>query len=98
MPEPSYADPTTISLAPGDVFLLLTDGFFEWTNRGGEPFGVERIREFLATHHDLPAQGLVDSLRQAVVDFSGGTPQAYDLTAIVIKRMAQYKPLSSPKA
>lgn len=98
MPEPSYSDPATISLAPGDVFLLLTDGFFEWTNRGGEPFGVERIRKFLAAHHDLPAEGLVDSLRQAVVNFSEGTPQADDLTAIVVRRMAQYAPLPSPEA
>jgi serine phosphatase RsbU (regulator of sigma subunit)/integral membrane sensor domain MASE1 len=98
MPDPSYADSTTISLAPGDVFLLLTDGFFEWTNRGGQPFGVERIREFLAAHHDLPARSLVDGLRQAVVDFSGGTPQADDLTAIVVRRMAQYDPVPSPEA
>lgn len=95
MPEPSYCDPTTLDLATGDVFLLLTDGFFEWTNRDGEPFGVDRIRDFLAAHHDLPARGLVDSLREAVIHFSGGTPQADDLTAIVIKRMAQYGSCSS---
>ncbi len=89
MPEPSYANPTTISLAPGDLFLLLTDGFFEWTNCGGEPFGVERIGEFLAAHHNVSVRSLIDGLRQAVVDFSGGTPQADDLTAIVIRRMAQ---------
>lgn len=98
MPEPSYSDPITISLAPGDVFLLLTDGFFEWTDRGGEPFGVERIRTFLAAHHDLPARSLVDTLRRAVVDFSEGTPQADDLTAVVVKRMAHYDPLPSPEA
>ncbi len=89
MPEPAYAAPTTISLAPGDVFLLLTDGFFEWTNRAGEQFGVDRIRAFLRDHHALSARGLIDGLRQMVVDFSGGTPQADDLTAIVVRRMAE---------
>jgi len=44
MPEPAYATPMTISLAPGDVFLLLTDGFFEWTNRAGEPVSYTHLR------------------------------------------------------
>lgn len=88
LPEAAYTPPTEIVLAPGDVFMVLTDGFFEWTNRHGEPFGVDRIREFLQGHHAMPAGELIDRLRRAVVEFSGGTRQADDLTSIVIKRLA----------
>ncbi|MFM8635196.1 MAG: SpoIIE family protein phosphatase [Planctomycetia bacterium] len=88
LPTATYAVPTEIALAPGDVFMVLTDGFFEWTDRHGKPFGVDRIREFLRAHHDLPARELIERLRGDVVEFSGGTRQADDLTSIVVKRLA----------
>lgn len=88
MPEAAYTPPHVVALAPGDIFMLLTDGFFEWSDPSGEPFGVPRIRDFLRSHHRRSARGLIDELRAAVVAFSGGVPQADDLTAVVVKRLS----------
>ncbi|MEM6856047.1 MAG: SpoIIE family protein phosphatase, partial [Planctomycetota bacterium] len=42
-------EPQTAShrLDPGDVFLLVTDGFFEWANPQGEQFGTQRLENSL---------------------------------------------------
>ena len=34
----------TVAMAPGDLLVLFTDGFYEWANEGGEQFGIERLR------------------------------------------------------
>lgn len=88
LPVARYAMPAEIALEPGDVFMVLTDGFLEWTDSRGEPFGLERIRACLAASHDLPACDLIERLRHEVVAFSGGTRQADDLTSVVVKRLA----------
>lgn len=39
---------TTVTLQPGDRFLLLTDGLPEATRDDGQPFGYERLEEHLS--------------------------------------------------
>lgn len=86
LPEPRYAAAVELSLAPGDVFMVLTDGFVEWTNRDGRQFGLERIEAILVEHGHRPAAEIISRLREAVLAFAGGTPQADDLTAVVVRR------------
>ena len=88
MPEATYEESTDIHLAEGDVLVLLTDGFFEWSRPDGEQFGEERVREIMRRHHDLPATEFIDLLHRAVVEFAAGTRQGDDLTAVVVKRVA----------
>ncbi len=78
-----------IELARGDIFLIVTDGFFEWCNPAGEAFGVQRIAEVVRDNADAAADELITSIRRAVSAFVGAIPQADDLTAIAIKRLAQ---------
>ncbi|MFA5863262.1 MAG: GAF domain-containing SpoIIE family protein phosphatase [Phycisphaerae bacterium] len=79
------ADP--IKFDPGDIFLLVTDGFFEWTNSAGEQFGIERLEKLALTLANLPAEQFIDQLRNRVEQFGESTPQKDDLTAVVIKRI-----------
>lgn len=81
-----FSEQVRRELAAGDMLVLLTDGFFEAANAADEQFGVGRVREVLRRARDLPAAGIIRSLRQAVSDFTGAAPQADDLTAIVVKR------------
>ena len=67
--------------------MLLTDGFFEWSRPDGEQFGTERVRDLVGTHHHRTAEELIGLLHRAVVDFSAGTPQGDDLTAVIVKRL-----------
>ena len=87
MPEEPYDPPVTLPFAPGDILVLLTDGFFEWSRPDGEQFGTERVRDLVCTHHHRTAEELIGLLHRAVVDFSAGTPQGDDLTAVIVKRL-----------
>ncbi|MEL6397213.1 MAG: SpoIIE family protein phosphatase [Planctomycetota bacterium] len=82
------AEAVAHTLSEGDVFLLLTDGFFEWANPQGEQFGTARLRESLSKHGRREAQTLIDGILGEVEAFVQGTPQPDDLTAVVIRRTA----------
>ena len=86
MPEAPFEDETATTLAPGDILVLLTDGFYEWARPDGAQFGTERVGEILRRSHHLPAEQLIQWLRAAVEEFAAGTRQADDLTAVLVKR------------
>jgi len=82
------------TLAPGDMLMLVTDGFYEWENPSGEQFGLNRLEDVIRESRDCAAEVVIDRLRGAVENFCDGTEQQDDLTAIVIKRKAP--PLRAP--
>ena len=77
--------PSQLRFRPGDMLLLSTDGFFEWENEQGEQFGVERLMNVVRASRDRPASEIIQSLYEAVLQFSGGTSQQDDLTAVLLK-------------
>ena len=83
-----FSDPPhTLELASGDLLLLATDGFFEWENAREEQFGHERLGETIRAARGKSAAEIISILHQDVLRFAGGTKQADDLTAIVLKRL-----------
>ena len=76
-----------LTLQPGDCLLMATDGFDEWQNADGRPFGMDQLRDEVRFHAALPAAGLVDRLHQTVSAFAGTVEQADDLTAVAVKRL-----------
>ncbi len=76
----------SIHFEPGDVVLLVTDGFFEWANTADEQFGIDRLAELALKLAGRDADQILTGIREEVIAFSGGTEQADDLTAVVIKR------------
>ena len=67
------------------MLVLVSDGFFEWTNAEGETFGTVRLAaSILASCRDDPKR-MIDRLRADVAAFNGGTSQADDTTALVIR-------------
>ncbi len=83
----AYGPAQKLMLAPGDMLVLITDGFFEWTNAADEDFGLDRLCEATRAARDLPAAGIISALHAAVSGFAGSTPQQDDLTAVVLKRL-----------
>lgn len=88
MPELPYEPAVEHQLAVGDMLVLLTDGFFEWADPEGEQFGAERVHDVIHRHRGATATELIALLYRAVLDFARGTPQADDLTAVIVKRTA----------
>jgi len=78
--------PLNIELQPGDLLVLATDGFFEWANPQKEQFGAERLEQVIRASRHLPPKEIIATIYGAVVEFSGGTKQQDDLTAVIIKR------------
>ena len=75
-------------LAPNDMIVLVTDGFYEWENPDGEEFGLRRLESVIRQSHDCSAEQVIARLRSAVESFCKGTEQKDDLTAVVLKRNA----------
>lgn len=87
-----YGPTQNVDLAAGDLLVLVTDGFFEWRNPAGELFGTDRLGEAVRGAHSLPPGEIISRLHSAVVEFSDGTRQDDDLTAVVIKRGNAHDP------
>ena len=85
MEEATYSEASAITLEPGDHVLLLTDGIFEATGKGGTPFGTERAIEVVRAHRGEPPNRIVEALHQAVRDFAGTDDFIDDVTSLVIK-------------
>jgi serine phosphatase RsbU (regulator of sigma subunit) len=81
-----YEDSSLKYLQAGDMIVLVTDGFYEWQNPESEEFGLERLKETINAARDSSPQEVIAKLYAAVKDFSQGTAQNDDLTAVVLKR------------
>jgi serine phosphatase RsbU (regulator of sigma subunit) len=80
------AVPVKLSMQPGDIVLLVTDGFLEWENSAGEDFGSERLAATVRQFSDREPEVIIAELYDAVLNFAQGTQQKDDLTAVLIKR------------
>lgn len=76
-----------MQLLPGDLIVLLTDGFYEFQNEDRIQFGKERVAEVILQHHHRPARELLNLLVDATKAFGSGAPQLDDMTAVIIKRL-----------
>jgi serine phosphatase RsbU (regulator of sigma subunit) len=86
LPDLWDAVPVKLTLKPGDIVLLITDGFFEWENSAGEQFGTERLAAAVKQFSDREPEVIIAELYDSVLNFAQGTPQQDDLTAVLIKR------------
>ena len=76
----------SVELTPGDILLLYTDGIVEALNPlGNEPFGYDRLVEVIQQNEDLPANELLQRIRQSLTDFTQGSLLADDVTLILCK-------------
>ncbi len=82
-----YGPPQEIEMAPGDILLLIADGFTEWMNPDEEEFGDERVAAVLKNCSDLPPADIISRLHTEVLDFKSGVTQADDLTVVIVKRI-----------
>jgi sigma-B regulation protein RsbU (phosphoserine phosphatase) len=75
----------TVTLAPGDVLLVFSDGVSEAMSSEGDEYGEERI---VAIAHSHPGAGPNDLLQALFADvrvFTKGAPQSDDITALVLR-------------
>ncbi len=74
-----------VTLEPGDRIVMFTDGITEAMDVAEEEFGEERVQMTIKDWPDLSAQDLMEKISSEVNQFSDGTPQADDITMVVLK-------------
>ncbi len=84
-PIKNTAKPVTLTLHPGHLLLLLTDGVTETAAPSGEEFGRDRAIEVIREHRAQPAAAIIQALYTAVRDFSQNQPQGDDITLVIVK-------------
>ena len=85
----------TISLAPGDVVVLFTDGISEAMNDIRDLYGEDRLCLCVEDHADLEPDALCDEIFESVREFADGAEQHDDMTMIVLK-VGKDAPVLSP--
>jgi len=78
-----------MSLEPGDVLVLYTDGATEAQSPSGEEFGRDRIVEAIKENYDKPAREMIASLQMAVLEWTGNAGASDDVTFFIIKALSK---------
>jgi len=79
-------DELTLTMAPGDLLALYSDGVTEALNTAEEEFGVERLTDCLRRHRNDGPETIVDAVFSELDAFVGTAPQHDDITFLVMKR------------
>lgn len=78
-----------LTLTPGDVFFLYTDGVTEAENSTGAFFGNEQLTENLQSLRNLAASELINTIRTNINTFAANHPQSDDITMLAVKFLSR---------
>jgi sigma-B regulation protein RsbU (phosphoserine phosphatase) len=76
-----------LSMEPGQVLVLYTDGVTEATNGGGEEYGVERLERAVREGRHLSARELIGFIHRDVLEWTDGRGATDDITFFIIKAL-----------
>lgn len=78
-----------ITMAPGDLVCLYSDGITEAANVAGDEFGLDRLSDLLVANQEMPLPDLVAKIDEVTSAFSTGLPQGDDQTVVLVRRARQ---------
>jgi sigma-B regulation protein RsbU (phosphoserine phosphatase) len=78
-------DTTTITLDPGTLVLIYTDGITEAMDSNKQEWGLEPLSRALMAGRDRTPNQVSDIVRERVLRFVGEMPQYDDMTLMVLK-------------
>jgi serine phosphatase RsbU (regulator of sigma subunit) len=73
-----------VSLGPGDVLVIYTDGITEAPNQAGDEFGESRLLKIVGSHPQAEVKQMLSAILAEVQQFSGAS-QADDLTLVIAR-------------
>jgi serine phosphatase RsbU (regulator of sigma subunit) len=79
--EPGYAS-VQVSCAPGDLFVVVSDGLIETVNVDDEEFGLARLEASVVAHATKALPEIYGALMHAVSDFG---EQRDDRTLLIVR-------------
>jgi phosphoserine phosphatase RsbU/P len=72
-------------IAPGDMFLLFTDGLFEVINPKGEEFGMTKLLEVINRNMETGASEMSQKILDTLNRYSGFAAQADDMCLVSVE-------------
>jgi sigma-B regulation protein RsbU (phosphoserine phosphatase) len=78
---------STLTLAPGDVLLVFTDGVTEAMDTGDNLYSDERLMQTVQDISEISADSVLKTVRSSVDEYAHGAEQSDDITMITL----QYK-------
>jgi anti-anti-sigma factor len=78
-------DVEKIKLKKDDMLVIYTDGVTEAMNVNRDQYGEERLLQLIKASGKLSPQEFIDSLSEAIKEFTGDMPQNDDITVVAIK-------------
>ncbi len=75
-----------LTMAPGDILLLYSDGITEAVDKNENLFGEERLAEVVTGNREATAEHLIEKIVEAVRLHSDESAQMDDMTAVVVRR------------
>lgn len=86
VPNSDY-ESDVIALRHGDVLVLYTDGVVETESPTGEQYSATRLATIVRSRMQQSANELIESVYASVTQFRGTTPQADDMTLVMLKAL-----------
>ena len=80
-----FPEGEAVTLEPGDVLVVATDGIEEAMDTEGEQFGMERLLSAIKANHQSSAADVLEGIYRETLDFIGSAPPRDDITLVVIK-------------
>jgi serine phosphatase RsbU (regulator of sigma subunit) len=74
-----------LSLSPGDVIVLMSDGLPERFNEQGEMLDYQKVQDELLAAAQLPPEAIINRLVQVGDEWGGSRMQDDDVTFVVVK-------------
>jgi phosphoserine phosphatase RsbU/P len=81
-----YAE-SSVTMSPGDVLVMYTDGVSEAMNQSGEQFTEELLESTLKESTHLSAKEIIQKVQRRLESHTQGTPQSDDITMLVLKAL-----------
>ena len=84
-PGRSYGS-AALTLAPGDLLVLYTDGVTEAANPDDEEFGLDRLVALVRSVASRPLDGVEAAIGEGLAAFAAGVPFHDDRTIVLLRR------------
>src|SRR5712692_651687 len=76
-----------VTIEPGQMLVLYTDGVTEAMNSSEEEYGLDRLVDAVKRGRHLSSRALIDSIHREVIDWTEGVGAHDDVTFFIIKAL-----------
>jgi phosphoserine phosphatase RsbU/P len=85
----AFYEEAVVSITPGDVLVIYTDGYSEAVNDMQEQFGDLRLAELVQENREKSAPELLQLVEEQLKTFTGDEPLTDDRTLVILKRVVE---------